>query len=120
MEGVFAAGDCRRGQSLVVWAIAEGRQAAARVDDFLTRRDVQVLPVNEEVIDAVSVGGDVHKNARATTTYPSGLSEANEEARQACLAVKNGDDWGTWKKCIDLSVETTAMSDNSTVSEQSY
>jgi glutamate synthase (NADPH/NADH) small chain len=33
--GVFAAGDARRGQSLVVWAIAEGRQAARGVDAFL-------------------------------------------------------------------------------------
>ncbi len=32
---VFAAGDMRRGQSLVVWAIREGRQAARAVDDFL-------------------------------------------------------------------------------------
>jgi glutamate synthase (NADPH) small chain len=35
VPGVFAAGDIRRGQSLVVWAIAEGRQAAAGVDKFL-------------------------------------------------------------------------------------
>jgi NAD(P)H-dependent glutamate synthase small subunit len=34
-EGVFAAGDCRRGQSLVVWAIAEGRGAARAVDAYL-------------------------------------------------------------------------------------
>jgi len=33
---VFAAGDVRRGQSLVVWAIREGRQAAREVDAFLT------------------------------------------------------------------------------------
>ena len=33
--GVFAAGDMRRGQSLVVWAIREGRQAARAVDTFL-------------------------------------------------------------------------------------
>jgi glutamate synthase (NADPH/NADH) small chain len=33
--GVFAAGDTRRGQSLVVWAIAEGRKAARAVDEFL-------------------------------------------------------------------------------------
>jgi NADPH-dependent glutamate synthase beta subunit-like oxidoreductase len=33
--GVFAAGDCRRGQSLVVWAINEGRGAARAVDEFL-------------------------------------------------------------------------------------
>jgi glutamate synthase (NADPH/NADH) small chain len=35
IPGVFAAGDARRGQSLVVWAIAEGRKAAAAVDAFL-------------------------------------------------------------------------------------
>jgi glutamate synthase (NADPH/NADH) small chain len=37
VEGVFAAGDMRRGQSLVVWAIAEGRKAAAAVDAFLRK-----------------------------------------------------------------------------------
>jgi NAD(P)H-dependent glutamate synthase small subunit len=35
MEGVFTAGDCRRGQSLVVWAINEGRGAARAIDQFL-------------------------------------------------------------------------------------
>jgi glutamate synthase (NADPH/NADH) small chain len=35
VPGVFAAGDARRGQSLVVWAIAEGRQAAAACDSYL-------------------------------------------------------------------------------------
>jgi glutamate synthase (NADPH/NADH) small chain len=35
VPGVFAAGDTRRGQSLVVWAIAEGRKAARGVDEFL-------------------------------------------------------------------------------------
>lgn len=35
-DGVFAAGDMRRGQSLVVWAIREGRQAAKAVDEYLT------------------------------------------------------------------------------------
>ena len=34
-ENVFAAGDMRRGQSLVVWAIREGRQAAHAVDAHL-------------------------------------------------------------------------------------
>jgi glutamate synthase (NADPH/NADH) small chain len=33
--GIFAAGDIRRGQSLIVWAIAEGRKAAAAIDAFL-------------------------------------------------------------------------------------
>ncbi len=35
VEGVFAAGDCRRGQSLVVWAINEGRGAARECDRYL-------------------------------------------------------------------------------------
>jgi len=35
VDGVFVAGDCGRGQSLIVWAIAEGRSAAAGVDKFL-------------------------------------------------------------------------------------
>ncbi|MFN0100812.1 MAG: glutamate synthase subunit beta [Bryobacteraceae bacterium] len=35
VDGVFAAGDMRRGQSLVVWAIAEGRKAARGVDQWL-------------------------------------------------------------------------------------
>lgn len=34
-EGIFAAGDCRRGQSLVVWGIAEGRACAKEVDRYL-------------------------------------------------------------------------------------
>ena len=36
VEGVFAAGDSRRGQSLVVWAIHEGRECAVAVDEYLT------------------------------------------------------------------------------------
>ena len=35
-SGVFAAGDCRRGQSLIVWAINEGRSVAKKVDEFLS------------------------------------------------------------------------------------
>jgi len=35
VKKVFAAGDMRRGQSLVVWAIREGREAAHEVDKFL-------------------------------------------------------------------------------------
>jgi glutamate synthase (NADPH) small chain len=37
VPGIFAAGDMRRGQSLVVWAIAEGRSAARAVDHYLAR-----------------------------------------------------------------------------------
>ena len=37
VAGVFAAGDMRRGQSLVVWAIAEGRKAAASINVHLSK-----------------------------------------------------------------------------------
>ncbi len=37
VRGVFAAGDAARGQSLVVWAIADGRRAANGVDTFLAK-----------------------------------------------------------------------------------
>jgi glutamate synthase (NADPH/NADH) small chain len=40
MEKVFVAGDMRRGQSLVVWAISEGREAARAVDAYLTGETV--------------------------------------------------------------------------------
>jgi glutamate synthase (NADPH/NADH) small chain len=45
VEGVFAAGDMRRGQSLVVWAISEGRKAAAAVDAYLgaNKEELHVL-----------------------------------------------------------------------------
>jgi glutamate synthase (NADPH/NADH) small chain len=41
VPGVFAAGDMRRGQSLVVWAISEGRKAAACVDQYLKQLSIQ-------------------------------------------------------------------------------
>jgi glutamate synthase (NADPH/NADH) small chain len=46
VPGVFVAGDAGRGQSLIVWAIAEGRSAAAGVDAALTGRDVLPRPIN--------------------------------------------------------------------------
>ncbi|MCI2417653.1 glutamate synthase subunit beta [Saccharopolyspora sp. K220] len=46
VDGVFAAGDMGRGQSLIVWAIAEGRSAAAGVDHYLTNRNVLPVPIH--------------------------------------------------------------------------
>ncbi|HTW15190.1 MAG TPA: glutamate synthase subunit beta [Nocardioides sp.] len=45
VPGVFVAGDAGRGQSLIVWAIAEGRAAAANVDRFLTGSTTLPTPV---------------------------------------------------------------------------
>nr|WP_274638268.1 glutamate synthase subunit beta [Microbacterium bovistercoris] len=44
-EGVFVAGDAGRGQSLIVWAIAEGRAAAAEVDRYLAGESALPVPI---------------------------------------------------------------------------
>ena len=49
LDGVFAAGDCRRGQSLIVWGINEGRMAARDVDSFLTGMGT-ALPVTGGIV----------------------------------------------------------------------
>ncbi|KAL1997142.1 hypothetical protein VTN49DRAFT_8007 [Thermomyces lanuginosus] len=49
IPGVFAAGDCRRGQSLIVWGINEGRQAAREVDSYLMGIGSQ-LPVTGGIV----------------------------------------------------------------------
>ncbi len=51
VPGVFAAGDMRRGQSLVVWAIAEGRKAAACVDEYL-KAEPSARPVTSSVANS--------------------------------------------------------------------
>jgi glutamate synthase (NADPH/NADH) small chain len=45
IEGVFASGDCRRGQSLVVWAMNEGRGAALAIDRFLEGQSTLSAPM---------------------------------------------------------------------------
>ncbi len=51
VDGVFAAGDCRRGQSLIVWAISEGREVARCVDEYLTGSQSQLPSVRLETFD---------------------------------------------------------------------
>ena len=46
VDGVFTAGDCARGQSLIVWAIAEGRSCAAAVDEHLMGATALSRPVS--------------------------------------------------------------------------
>ena len=49
-EGVYVCGDMGRGQSLVVWAIAEGRSAAASVDRWLLGETVLPAPLNRPLV----------------------------------------------------------------------
>lgn len=48
VPGIYACGDMRRGQSLIVWAIAEGREAAHNVDAYLTA-NASLLPLTKTV-----------------------------------------------------------------------
>ena len=49
VPGVFAAGDCRRGQSLIVWGINEGRMCARQVDSYLIGAG-SLLPITGGII----------------------------------------------------------------------
>eukprot|EP01134_Creolimax_fragrantissima_P007685 CFRG7685T1 len=60
VEKLYAAGDCRRGQSLIVWAISEGRQAARQIDLDLTGWTTLPLP-----------GGVIPKRQEVTTSPPA-------------------------------------------------
>eukprot|EP00775_Hariotina_reticulata_P011473 gene11473-11617_t len=59
VPGVFAAGDCRRGQSLVVWAIREGRDAAAAVDRYLENSAPAAAARTPQVIGGIVSAVDV-------------------------------------------------------------
>jgi glutamate synthase (NADPH/NADH) small chain len=52
-KSIFTAGDCRRGQSLIVWAISEGREAAHQVDSYLM--GTSTLPQKNKAGDLVAV-----------------------------------------------------------------
>ena len=52
VPGVFAAGDMQRGQSLIVWAIAEGRSAARGIDRFLMGTSELPAPVERVAVGA--------------------------------------------------------------------
>eukprot|EP00245_Coleochaete_scutata_P001682 TRINITY_DN12105_c0_g1_i1.p1 TRINITY_DN12105_c0_g1~~TRINITY_DN12105_c0_g1_i1.p1 ORF type:complete len:2269 (+),score=508.94 TRINITY_DN12105_c0_g1_i1:124-6930(+) len=126
VEGVFAAGDCRRGQSLVVWAIAEGRKAAAQVDKFVMK-DVPLeyfSDTNGSATNGVLVNGSVVNGNGATkngtAAYPEGVEDAKQQAAQACLNVLDPEaDSEELNKCIELSVEAAALTDNTILTEQS-
>jgi glutamate synthase (NADPH/NADH) small chain len=49
VDGIFAAGDMRRGQSLVVWAISEGRKAAAAIDSYLAAKEESLPQVHHQM-----------------------------------------------------------------------
>jgi glutamate synthase (NADPH) small chain len=60
VPGVFAAGDARRGQSLIVWAINEGRQAARMCDRYLRDLREELHTGNVEDADTGPEGPPLH------------------------------------------------------------
>jgi glutamate synthase (NADPH/NADH) small chain len=52
VPGIFAAGDMRRGQSLVVWAISEGRKAAEEVDRYLQKESTATVAASSHAVEA--------------------------------------------------------------------
>jgi glutamate synthase (NADPH/NADH) small chain len=66
VDGVFAAGDARRGQSLIVWAINEGRQCARMVDRYLGDLDKDVDTGNTEAADEGPEGPPQHVSGAVT------------------------------------------------------
>lgn len=57
VPGVYAAGDCRRGQSLIVWGINEGRQCAREVDADLMGNTYLPVPggIQQRIVEAIEV-----------------------------------------------------------------
>jgi glutamate synthase (NADPH/NADH) len=72
LPGVFAAGDCRRGQSLIVWGINEGRQCARQVDSYLMHTG-SILPVT----------GGIVRRAAHDAVPPPRQSKAEKESDMA-------------------------------------
>ncbi len=66
-NGVFACGDARRGQSLIVWAIAEGRQCAAAVERYLTAAAELSATTSARALQA-------RRGARSPTSAPQRAS----------------------------------------------
>jgi glutamate synthase (NADPH/NADH) len=67
VKGVFAAGDCRRGQSLIVWGIQEGRAAAVDIDEYLSPGTESRLPF----------AGSVTRRQLAPTKYRHAAAVSN-------------------------------------------
>jgi glutamate synthase (NADPH/NADH) small chain len=76
VEGVFAAGDARRGQSLIVWAINEGRQCARMVDRYLAaKRNGNVTPTGLQPEDGALLGrADADEGPEGPPSHVSGAA----------------------------------------------
>jgi succinate dehydrogenase/fumarate reductase flavoprotein subunit len=74
--GIFAAGDCRRGQSIVVWAIAEGREAARHIDHYLMGRPSRLAARDHSALEIVTLRSDDLSSITQNAITPRPESEA--------------------------------------------
>lgn len=80
LPGVFAAGDCRRGQSLIVWGINEGRQCARQVDSWLMGEG-SLLPVTGGIVRRVQT--DAVPRSKVSKAQKDGdMAHAAEEFKR--------------------------------------
>ena len=80
LPGVFAAGDCRRGQSLIVWGINEGRLAAREIDSYLMGSD-SVLPVTGGIVPGAKYD-PVQHSKRSKAAANGDLAQHTEEFKR--------------------------------------
>ncbi|EXJ92003.1 glutamate synthase [NADPH] [Capronia epimyces CBS 606.96] len=80
IPGVFAAGDCRRGQSLIVWGINEGRQCARQVDSFLLGESSS-LPITGGIVRRVAHDA-VPKSKESKAHKEGDMAHATEEFKR--------------------------------------
>jgi glutamate synthase (NADPH) small chain len=75
VEGIFAAGDARRGQSLIVWAINEGRQCARMVDRYLAGLRNGASPADALPEDGALLGhADADEGSEGPPSHVSGAA----------------------------------------------
>ena len=90
---MFAAGDARRGQSLIVWAINEGRQCARMVDRYLAARrngDAAAAPARRRGPRRPCRRGRRPGRPAAALTGPAGLGRAGDRGRLGRAPGPNG------------------------------
>jgi hypothetical protein len=91
IPGVFAAGDCRRGQSLVVWAIREGRDAAAAVDRWAVLQQLGTVHMCLVCLLWVGCWGCLHPGAvvQASAALVCESSSSIEQTKQKLVLIFN-------------------------------
>ena len=82
VPGVFAAGDMQRGQSLIVWAIAEGRSAARGIDQYLMGESTLPAPLS-----SIHPTSPMHGRRVSSETSPSRCLSVRATSRTSTVII---------------------------------